>query len=489
MAIGRSIASLFVRMGLDPSGLKSGATQARAEVASLKADLAGGAAAAGGLQNALGLLGSAGLLYGAKQVASFAWELGKVGAQSLQVEAALRDLTRGTGTSMNELVASVREAAGGTVSEFETMLALNRGNLLGMGTDVQQWADLMEVARFKARAMGIDTTQALGDITTGIGRESRLILDNLGIILDTEAVTAQWAATLGKATDQLTAAERKQALMNAVIIEGKAQIAAAGGMTDSYADQIAAAEAAMADLAMTMKESLAPAMAEVAVLAKEMANSMGPALGDAVEGMAEDVSTLHNHVILLTDALRAGFMADAAIEIEGAAASMDVLAEAARQAKLELLATFVGLPEDTLDRFARVSGDELLELGIAAGKTFDEIQAAAEKLGKDLPVDAWARWATAINASADEGQRWRMIMDGAGLAVEQVGTAAEIASGSIGSLTGTFATGKPAALAYAESLYAVNEAIGAYTRAAATVSAADVGRGSRRAWAGWRASC
>ena len=35
----------------------------------------------------------------------------------------------------------------------------------------------------RGRAMGLSTTQAFGDIVTGIGRMSPLILDNLGICL------------------------------------------------------------------------------------------------------------------------------------------------------------------------------------------------------------------------------------------------------------------------------------------------------------------
>lgn len=261
MGIGRSVASLFVRMGLDASGLRSGAAQARAEVKGLQGEMAGGAGSANLLDAALQKLGAVGLVMAAGKAVDLVVELGKLGAQSLQVRDALEGLTRGTGTNMNKLVRAVQQAAGGTVSEFDTMLALNKGILLKMGTDVQQWADLMEVARFKARAMGVDTTQALSDITTGIGRESRMILDNLGIILDTDAVMSQYAASINKAASELDAFERKQALMTAVISEGQAQMAAAGGMTDNYADSFSELSSTLADLKMEIAEGLTPAVA------------------------------------------------------------------------------------------------------------------------------------------------------------------------------------------------------------------------------------
>jgi len=264
VGIGRSIASLFVRLGLDPSGVKRGAAETRSGVTGLRRDVEGAGGSANLLDAALSKIGTVGLVLAAGKAVDLTWELGKAGAQALQVEGALRDLTRSAGTDMNELVDAVRAASGGTVNEFETMLALNRGILLQMGTDVQDWTDLMEVARFRARAMGISTSQALSDITTGIGRESRMILDNLGIILDTDAAVQQYARTHGLAAEELDAFQRKEAIKAAVIAEGKAQIEAAGGMTETYADKIAAAESAADDAAMMLKQALAPAVAEVA---------------------------------------------------------------------------------------------------------------------------------------------------------------------------------------------------------------------------------
>jgi len=40
--------------------------------------------------------------------------------------------------------------------------------MLGLGADAEQMGKLMEVARFRGRAMGLTTAQAFSDIVTGV---------------------------------------------------------------------------------------------------------------------------------------------------------------------------------------------------------------------------------------------------------------------------------------------------------------------------------
>ena len=53
---------------------------------------------------------------------------------------------------------------------------------------------LINVARSRGAAMGLTLTQAFNDIVTGLGRESALILDNLGITIKVEQVMQDYAA-------------------------------------------------------------------------------------------------------------------------------------------------------------------------------------------------------------------------------------------------------------------------------------------------------
>ena len=237
-----------------------GKDQASDDLRRVQKSVTGLSTATSAMSKVMQAAGALGIGYMAKQAADAIWDFGELGAESLRLKDAFQELA---GAASDDLLRAIQEAAGGTVSEMDAMAAANRGILLGMGADIQQWADLTEVARFRARAMGIDVTQAISDIATGIGRESRLILDNLGIILDMDQVTQDYAATLGKTADELTAFERKQAIMTAVIADGQEMIKQAGGINDDYKDRIERMDAALADMKTPLAEGVAPAVASV----------------------------------------------------------------------------------------------------------------------------------------------------------------------------------------------------------------------------------
>ena len=202
---------------LELVGKDRGATQS---LKSVKKEIGGLESACqklqGGLMAAAGL---AGMAYMGRQALDLVGDLYMLGAQAMRTERAFNELAKGAGGSGDAIVAAIKEASGGTISSMNAMAAANRGMLLGLGASEQQWEKLTQVARYRARAMGLSVTQALDDITTGIGRESRMILDNLGIVLDLDAVMRQYASTVGKTADELDALERKQAIVNGIIAE------------------------------------------------------------------------------------------------------------------------------------------------------------------------------------------------------------------------------------------------------------------------------
>jgi len=80
------------------------------------------------------------------------------------------------------------------------------------------------------------TAQMYESIATGIKRSSPLILDNLGIVVKVEEANRTYAAALGKTTEELTAADKQMALLNATVLAGDRLIEQAGGTVESYGD-------------------------------------------------------------------------------------------------------------------------------------------------------------------------------------------------------------------------------------------------------------
>ena len=159
-----------------------------------------------------------------------AFEYGEIAAGNERLRQSGELLAQSYGESMDTIVEKVKAASMGTVSELDIIRSSNKAMMLGVTGDADKLAELMEIAAFRARAMGISTQQAFDDIARGIGRSSPLILDNLGIVIDSKNTYKEYAESIGKTANELTKQEKTQALLNKVLEEGNAQIEAAGGL-------------------------------------------------------------------------------------------------------------------------------------------------------------------------------------------------------------------------------------------------------------------
>ena len=112
---------------------------------------------------------------------------------------------------------SLRKASLGTISDFDLMLSANKAAMLGVTTDSKKLARLLEIAGGRAQELGISTTQAFEDIVTGIGRNSPLILDNLGI---TTQKYKEQIEVLEDSGRELSETEKKQILLSSVMEDG-----------------------------------------------------------------------------------------------------------------------------------------------------------------------------------------------------------------------------------------------------------------------------
>jgi len=187
-------------------------------------------------------------------------KFGQEGAQSQAVALGFQRMTESIGADADEIVEALKRASGGTISETDLMLTANKAMALGVANNTEDFTALMEVARNKAQIMGLSVEQAFNDLSTGIGRGSVMILDNLGITTTAAKAQEQYAAQIGKAVDELTEAEQKQALFNIVIEQGQAEIEKMGGVTTTSAEKLQALGAQFADMRSTIGEALLPAL-------------------------------------------------------------------------------------------------------------------------------------------------------------------------------------------------------------------------------------
>ena len=183
----------------------------------------------------MGIVGPAAIAGTAIAAIGKGLELAQAGAEAGKVEGAFNRLAKQAGTTGDALLKALRSASGGEISDLNLQLAANKANLLGVATSADQLATLMEIAKDRAQSMGITTTQAFDNLVTGLGRGSALILDNLGIMVKESEVYNTYAASVGKSASALSEAEKKQALINAVVAQGRASLDSTAAGADTAA--------------------------------------------------------------------------------------------------------------------------------------------------------------------------------------------------------------------------------------------------------------
>lgn len=211
-----------------------------------------------------GLAGIAGAaaVSGLYELAGAMDELARRGAIFQQIGSVLGDYAASIGSSADAMVSAAKRASAGTISEFELILQANRAIQFEVAKTPEAFAKLIELSTALGRAQGIADTQALDYLVSGLSRESRLLLDNLGLIIDLDKATGTYAESIGKTADQLTSAERKQALLNAAFEQGAVALQANRDAVDSAATQYERFDANVQNLKDNLGEMLATLAAE-----------------------------------------------------------------------------------------------------------------------------------------------------------------------------------------------------------------------------------
>lgn len=192
-----------------------------------------------------------------------AHKLGEFAGQIEDLDRSFANLAKSIGSTADEALAKLRVATKGTVSDFNLMLTANRAILLGAAETDEELVLLAETARRLGRAMGRDVNDAFNDLALGIARQSRLILDNLGIIVNVEEANKDYAATLGKTADELSEVERRQAFMNAVMEGANRRVAALGGDVQTLSDSYSRFRATLANVAQDVIRGFTPLLTDV----------------------------------------------------------------------------------------------------------------------------------------------------------------------------------------------------------------------------------
>ena len=101
-------------------------------------------------------------------------------------------------------------------------------------------------------------------MVTGLGRQSKLMLDNLGIMIDTGKVNDEYAESIGKTASQLTDQEKKIAFTNAAMESAQELVDMLGDEQLSTKDKAAQLTTAIDGLVLSLGEGLIPILLPLA---------------------------------------------------------------------------------------------------------------------------------------------------------------------------------------------------------------------------------
>jgi len=202
------------------------------------------------------------------------------------IQSAFEALADGGTVSLDRL----RQAAAGTVSDFELMRMANIA-LTGAGEDFgrefgQKLPVLLETARAAARATGQDVGFLFNSLVTGIKRGSPLLIDNTGLVLKVSEANQQMADSLGKSVEELTAEEKQIALLNATVAAGGDMIAKFGGDQATAAEQMAQLQTSLKNITDQIGIAFIPVLQAVLEPLAKLAQEQGPQLVSMMQALA-----------------------------------------------------------------------------------------------------------------------------------------------------------------------------------------------------------
>jgi len=226
----------------------------------------------------------------------------------------------------NELMEETRAATRGMVSDLKMMQSA--ALMSSFGLPIEKFAKNMELVQKLAIRTGQSTDYLMDSFGRGIARLSPAILDNLGLQIKLKDAYEAYAAGVGKATEALSAQEKKAAVMNEVLRQAT-ELTSEVDPAASMAGRIEQARARITNVFNDIKEGILDFFVnitaskeekvgmlsgELALLAKNL-REVGHATADSIDEVADKLSntTLHDMWRMfsgetLPDAKRTAFM-------------------------------------------------------------------------------------------------------------------------------------------------------------------------------------
>jgi len=299
-------------------------------------------------------------------------KLAERGSKVLAVKRTFAKLTGDETAALERL----REAASGTIDDFNLMALHNQALALGSAKTTEEFAKQIEITRILGRAQGIEATEALQKFTVGMARLSKLRLDDLGITLTQAEADQRYAAIIGKSGKVLDENEKKiafrnEAMRQAELLVLKLGVAEDGGteaadrfgtaiknLGDKFATLAAESPTVTAffDQMTSIASNIIEIIAGDADTLIEGMKAIGRAMGDAMAvGINEGLAALYTKDSFDDRFMRRFFQTNADAARENLEANLSALNSIARAAVAQAEARGVAGPRNRFEAMLHVA--------------------------------------------------------------------------------------------------------------------------------------
>ncbi len=276
-----------------------------------------------------------------------------------------------------------REATKGYVKDADLVAIANQAVLLGVNTNSGAFAKLTADAVKLGDAMGISVKESVESLTLGIGRQSKLILDNLGIIVDIETAYKNYAEANKIVNRELTDSEKKLAFQAEAMRKISNAAKDLPPVMDTAADAVQRLDASTANLTdqfllnLSKNENLRDSLNDLATAIDGVDTSeFAKNLGD----LAALVIRLGS-VIVEYGVPAFNFLSDIT---KNTATNLGIVADAAIMTNGNLLTLGTALPKAFDAKVTEIATEKVNEYYKATNKVFTAIIAGSQKTSAEL---------------------------------------------------------------------------------------------------------
>jgi hypothetical protein len=207
------VGEVFARMGLDSKDYEKGLN--KLEGYTQKRALTLGTIFKNAFSFGIGI----GIMQGFRSLGGAITDFINTAARTEVLDIAMKSVARSSGYAIGALEQQRKAVMELGIAEQEATQILTR--FMQAQLDVADAAKLARVAQDAAVISGTNSSQAAEQMTEAIAKQRPMLLAQFGMMAGIEEMYSEYAKTVGKSANELTQAEKKQAMLNYILKEGE----------------------------------------------------------------------------------------------------------------------------------------------------------------------------------------------------------------------------------------------------------------------------